>query len=146
MERPPLVEPSKQTLGSGKKALALDMGVWDTHMFPGGGVCFWYATPPTPGAQEMFPFLLATCFEAQPTCETKNQLFCSLLEKTDPSPLSGQPGTQPCGDRRVGEEKRVQRNRAVGSDTPQPGPMALRLALWGPMHAAAGPAPWATAT
>lgn len=62
----------------------------------------------------MFPFLLATCFEAQPTSETKNQLSCSLLEKTDPSPLSGQPGTQPHGDRGVGEEKRVQRNRAVG--------------------------------
>lgn len=93
----------------------------------------------------MFPFLLATCFEAQPTSETKNQLSCSLLEKTDPSPLSGQPGTQPHSDRGMGEEKRVQRNRAVGSDTPQPGPMALRLALWGPMHAAAGPAPRATA-
>nr|CAI9711297.1 unnamed protein product [Rangifer tarandus platyrhynchus] len=49
--------------------------------------------------------LPATCSEAQPMCETRNQLSCSLLEKTDPRPLSGQTGTQPRGDQGMGGEK-----------------------------------------
>lgn len=94
---------------------------------------------PHPRPRSLIPLLPATCSEAQPMCETRNQLSCSLLEKTDPRPLSGQPGTQLHSDRDVGEEKRVQRSRAVRPDTPQPGPTAPRLALWGLTHAEAGP-------